>query len=437
MVTKGASQTDPFGPSLDQYGVLKEVGVSDKYIDLAQAIAGKPREFDPALASFLYFSKMGELASQPGATLFGSVAGAASSPAEYLMKLDEENRKIQATVPATAINLMKALKPSGAGTTTLNSYKLQKDIPGIGSKGDIVTLTNANAAKITGEDPAALLEYTAPTSGSEDKTRMDVIMIGAEDNPATKDIDERVANIKRSEFDPSKHLPMSALDTSDSTDGPSSIIAKLYKDLKNATPGTDEYKAIEKQIEAEVKKTGFAEKIFSAEKDLRNEWEKVSVPFQKVEGNHKKLKEALGKQTGVGDMSAIFMYMKMLDPGSVVRESEFSAAQSTAGAMQQVIVLGKQLMKGDKLAPEQRQAFLDLAEVFYKVAKGYTDQKRKNLQFNLENNPTLTFSNVFGKEYPPPSFYLNSDNIKKVRDSGLTMQEIWSAMTDKEKRNYK
>lgn len=164
MVTKGASQTDPFGPSLDQYGVLKEVGVSDKYIDLAQAIAGKPREFDPALASFLYFSKMGELASQPGATLFGSVAGAASSPAEYLMKLDEENRKIQATVPATAINLMKALKPSGAGTTTLKTWKLNKDIPGIGQKGDEVTLTNANAAMLVNKDPASLTEVTKSTS---------------------------------------------------------------------------------------------------------------------------------------------------------------------------------------------------------------------------------------------------------------------------------
>ncbi len=31
-------------------------------------------------------------------------------------------------------------------------------------------------------------------------------------------------------------------------------------------------------------------------------------------------------------MSAIFVYMKMLDPGSVVRESEFAQAQ-TAGAL--------------------------------------------------------------------------------------------------------
>ena len=212
MAENGVSRTDPFGEGLSGYGSLKDFGVDDKYVKLAQAISGKPREVDPAMAAFLYFSRMGELASQPGATLFGSAAGAASSPAEYMMNIREQNRKREASVPATAINLMKALKPPTAGTTTLNSYTLQKDIPGIGSKNDVVTLTNANAAKIINADPSALLEYTAPTSGSADKTRMDVIIKGVVDDPETLDIDERVGNILRSEFDPDKHMPKSSLD---------------------------------------------------------------------------------------------------------------------------------------------------------------------------------------------------------------------------------
>ena len=118
MAENGASRTDL---TTVPYGVLKDVGVDDKYINLAQALAGKPREVDPAMAAFLYFSKMGELASQPGATLFGSAAGAASSPAEYIMGVREANRKAEADVPATAINLMKALKPSTAGATTYKS----------------------------------------------------------------------------------------------------------------------------------------------------------------------------------------------------------------------------------------------------------------------------------------------------------------------------
>ena len=168
-MANGVSGTDPFGEGLSGYGSLKDFGVDDKYLKLAEAISGKPREIDPAMAAFLYFSKMGELASQPGATLFGSAAGAASSPAEYMMNIREQNRKREAEVPATAINLMKALKPPTAGTTTLNSYTLQKDIPGIGSKNDVVTLTNANAAKIINADPSALLEAPSTSTAGAKK----------------------------------------------------------------------------------------------------------------------------------------------------------------------------------------------------------------------------------------------------------------------------
>jgi hypothetical protein len=47
----------------------------------------QPTKVDPALLSLLYFSKMGEVASQPGATLLGSIAGSAIAPAEYLADL--------------------------------------------------------------------------------------------------------------------------------------------------------------------------------------------------------------------------------------------------------------------------------------------------------------------------------------------------------------
>jgi len=127
MAQNGVSKTDPFGPGLSNYGSLKDFGVDDKYLKLAQAIAGKPREVDPAMAAFLYFSKMGELASQPGATLFGSAAGAASAPAQYLIDTETQNRKAEAAVPTTAINLMKALKPTASELQLSPLAKAKRD----------------------------------------------------------------------------------------------------------------------------------------------------------------------------------------------------------------------------------------------------------------------------------------------------------------------
>ena len=427
-MVNGVSQTNPFGLSQKDYGALKDFAGGDeallrKAIGLTDILTPKQEKIDPAMLAFLYFSRMGELASQPGATLFGSAAGAATSPAEYLMRRKEADKKADASRAGTAVNLISTLKKSQAGSGKQDIYAKRKKI--------------GMELGLTGEKLNDFVLYgSRPPDGSESTSRMDVILKNVTDDPETP-INESITSILKSKFNPELHAPASALDTTEKKDGPLTTLGKLYQDLENAVEGTAEYEAIKKQIESESKKAGFSKDIFGAEKDLRGEWTKVSNPFEKIEGNHKKLKAALEKQTGVGDMSAIFMYMKMLDPGSVVRESEFSAAQQTAGVMQQVIVLGNQLMKGDKLSPEQRGEFLALAETFYNVSKGYTDQKRGNLQFVLENNPTLKFSNVFGKQFPPPSFYLKPDIVAAANSStNITVQKLWEEMTDAEKREY-
>jgi hypothetical protein len=56
---------------------------------------------------------------------------------------------------------------------------------------------------------------------------------------------------------------------------------------------------------------------------------KFKDPFNDIKTGHEKLIASLEAQTGVGDMSAIFAYMKMLDPNSVVRESEFSSTTNS------------------------------------------------------------------------------------------------------------
>ena len=335
------------------------------------------QEIDPAMASFLFFNNMARAASQPGATVLGSAAQAFEDPVKYLMQIKQDNQ---------AMKIAKAKATVGSGVTDLKPYgvsdlaALQRIIPGIMPD----SLGNVLLTDVQARQAQTLLKPKATST----------------------------------------------------TENSSSAIAKLYDDLEKTEVGSPEREAIEEEIKALKTKTGFAKEIFSAEKDLRGEWTKISLPYEKIEGNHKKLKAALGKQTGVGDMTAIFTYMKMLDPGSVVRESEFSAAQSTAGIMQQVTIMGNQLLEGDMLSPEQRAEFLDLAEIFYKVTKDYTDQKRINMGFILENNPSLKFSNVFGLQYPPPKFYLNSTIKAQVDGSSITMQELWDEMNEAEKREY-
>jgi hypothetical protein len=199
---------------------------------------------------------------------------------------------------------------------------------------------------------------------------------------------------------------------------------------------SEEAERIQEQINAIAKEGGFNKDIFGAEADLRKEWQKFETPFNQIKTNHEKLKTALQRQSGVGDMSSIFIYMKMLDPGSVVRESEFAQAQQTAGAVESLIVRMNQIAVGDKLSPEQRKEFLDLANEFYNLSKAHIGQNRLNLGTIVQNNSSLKPSNIFGSELAPPTFYANSDVFRTARDAGLTMDDLWNEMTDEEKAEY-
>ena len=101
--------------------------------------------------------------------------------------------------------------------------------------------------------------------------------------------------------------------------------------------------------------------------------------FSRLSGDFIALRDAFGKirgarDTAAGDLSLIFNYMKMLDPGSVVREGEFATAQNTAGVPERVRNTYNRLMTGERLSPNQRQNFKQQAgDVFV------SQQRQQNL----------------------------------------------------------
>jgi hypothetical protein len=101
-------------------------------LKLARALRPKAEEFDPAIASLLYFTKMGELASQPGSTLLGSASGAFMSPTEYLMRTKKSQRDALAAEGPLAVDFAKAIKgtkrvPKTVGTGTLATFLSKED----------------------------------------------------------------------------------------------------------------------------------------------------------------------------------------------------------------------------------------------------------------------------------------------------------------------
>ena len=75
------------------------------------------------------------------------------------------------------------------------------------------------------------------------------------------------------------------------------------------------------------------------------------------------------QDNAAGDIALIFSYMRMLDPGSVVREGEFATAQNAAGIPDQIRNMYNKAINGERLNPNQRSQFRSQAKAYYDRAE--------------------------------------------------------------------
>lgn len=111
---------------------------------------------------------------------------------------------------------------------------------------------------------------------------------------------------------------------------------------------------------------------FNRENSLRDEFTKLTTDFRTVQDAHNKIKQAGQDVSPAGDLSLLYAYNKLLDPGSVVRESEFATAAATGSLGERMQAAVTKLASGERLTPEQRADFLNQADNIYKAQKrGY------------------------------------------------------------------
>lgn len=92
--------------------------------------------------------------------------------------------------------------------------------------------------------------------------------------------------------------------------------------------------------------------------DLRKEVNAQLKPYAEVGDMWAKVRQAGQNPTAANDLALIFGYMKILDPGSVVREGEFANAQNSAGVPDRLRATYNNLLRGERLTEVQRQDFL-------------------------------------------------------------------------------
>ena len=109
---------------------------------------------------------------------------------------------------------------------------------------------------------------------------------------------------------------------------------------------------------------------FKNERDLRNDFAGLPTTkaFNETQSAYDQIKVAIKKESPAGDLAAATKIMKILDPGSVVRESELGMAMAATGAMDRVSNYADMVIKGTKLTPSQRKDFGELSAQLYGAA---------------------------------------------------------------------
>ena len=127
--------------------------------------------------------------------------------------------------------------------------------------------------------------------------------------------------------------------------------------------------------------------------DFRSE--PIYKAHQEVQSAYSQIQQALKMASPAGDLAGATKIMKLLDPGSVVRESELGMAMAASGAMDRLTNYASNIMSGNKLTPTQRKDFQTLADALYQESGKQYNGKRSEYQGIAERNG-LSVPDVLG-----------------------------------------
>jgi hypothetical protein len=140
----GASGTDP--RSIAGMGVLNSLsgGRGDLVQQYVNEAVPLPKKADPYVAALKFFIEMGKQASQPGATVLGSITGSMGAPVDYLEAKALERQKAEQARSALGLQIAPSLKPPAATKAGYTNVT----VDGIAQ---VMTPTEIQAAKAAGK----------------------------------------------------------------------------------------------------------------------------------------------------------------------------------------------------------------------------------------------------------------------------------------------
>lgn len=145
-------------------------------------------------------------------------------------------------------------------------------------------------------------------------------------------------------------------------------------------------------------------KVFQNEKDMRAEFTTAMKPYVELSQAFQKIESAAKNPSGAGDISLVYGYMKILDPGSVVREGEFATAANAGGVPDAVRNIYNRAINGQRLGENVRADFLSQARNLIESQRELSNDvidRYKNLASQYKLNPDAIVFDPFKRVKKP------------------------------------
>jgi hypothetical protein len=401
----GASSTDP--RSIAGMGVLNSLsgGRGDLVQQYVNEAVPLPKKADPYVAALKFFIEMGKQASQPGATVLGSITGSMGAPVDYLEAKALERQKAEQARSALGLQIAPSLKPGpGAGKITyrpataaeLAQYGATKGQ--MGSDGKFYDLSKTASTAGNGLKPFGLID---PENLAEIQRVIPSASLDADGNILLTDAEAAMAGVRPyigQKITPSKDP---AKEPKISDDGTGTL---------RYTANPPEGKNIGDIVFEGVDITGFTQNELQLANSLRDDLTKQIEPFRDIRSSFSQIdgfyEEAQLENSPVSDYSLAVQYAKVIDPGTAAREGEV-AAIATAGAMSSAFkaALTNALMGTGKLSPRMRASIYNNALRIYgtKLPGALATIERYKTQSNAQKDGlfNLVGLNVDAESYKP------------------------------------
>lgn len=156
------------------------------------------------------------------------------------------------------------------------------------------------------------------------------------------------------------------------------------------------------------------------ESGLRDDYRTDSKNYAEIKRQSAIIKAALADPSAAGTLSAATAYMKMLDPGSVVRESELGMAMQAQGMIDRLQSYWTTIEMGKVLTPTQKADFARLSDQYLKAA----EDAQRNL--NARYSELATGAGIDPKRVVMYDVKPSAQEKPKSRDIGIAVRWLKS-----------